>query len=157
MKRYNANSTWKKGKVPRGKHHNKTATKTTVSLYLNRKLVEKARNHRLNLSRITEHARSSILDYLETQNQTESSKYLLNRLSFPKESRAGRSVWYDRRVRNAEAGGSNPPRSTTLRTGKSRVYRKIIDGIAKEITWKYFIFCRKFCSIRNQYIERALF
>jgi hypothetical protein len=25
---------------------------------------------------------------------------------------AGRSVWYDRRVRNAEAAGSNPARST---------------------------------------------
>ncbi len=25
---------------------------------------------------------------------------------------AGRSVRYDRRVRNAEVGGSNPPRST---------------------------------------------
>ena len=27
---------------------------------------------------------------------------------------AGRSVWYDRRVRNAEAAGSNPARSTEL-------------------------------------------
>jgi hypothetical protein len=27
---------------------------------------------------------------------------------------AGRSVWYDRRVRNAEAAGSNPARSTTF-------------------------------------------
>ena len=62
------NSTWKKRKVPRGKHHNKTETKTTVSIYLNRKLVEKARNHRLNLSRIAEQALSSILDYMETQN-----------------------------------------------------------------------------------------
>jgi hypothetical protein len=32
------NSTWKKAKVPHGKHHNKTETKTTVSLYLNKKL-----------------------------------------------------------------------------------------------------------------------
>ena len=50
------NSTWKTTKVPRGKHHNKTATKTTVSLYLNRKLVERAINRRLNLSRVTEQA-----------------------------------------------------------------------------------------------------
>jgi hypothetical protein len=28
------------------------------------------------------------------------------------QKRAGRSVWYDRRVRNAEAAGSNPARST---------------------------------------------
>jgi hypothetical protein len=62
--------------IPRGKHHNKTATKTTVRLYLNRKLVEKARNHRLNLSRITEQALSSILDYLEAQNQVRSSDFL---------------------------------------------------------------------------------
>ena len=35
--------------------------------------------------------------------------------SIPEEQqkRAGRSVWYDRRVRNAEAAGSNPARSTT--------------------------------------------
>jgi len=59
-------STWKRAKFPRGKNHNKTATKTTVSLYLSKKLVEKARNYRLNLSRITEQALSSILDYLET-------------------------------------------------------------------------------------------
>ena len=65
------NSTWKKVKVPRGKHHNQTATKTTVSLYLNRKLVERARNRSLNLSRVAEQALSSILDYLEPQkNQT---------------------------------------------------------------------------------------
>ena len=67
------NSTWKKVKVPQGKHHNKTATKTTVSLYLNRKLVERARNRRLNLSRVTEQALSSILDYLEPQNNQKSS------------------------------------------------------------------------------------
>ena len=69
------NSTWKKVKVPRGKHHNKTATKTTVSLYLNRNLVERARNRRLNLSRVTEQALSSILDYLEPQNNQKSIDY----------------------------------------------------------------------------------
>ena len=69
-------STRKKTETPRGKHHNKTATKTTVSLYLNRKLVEKARNHSLNLSRVTEQALSSILDYLEPQNNKESSQFL---------------------------------------------------------------------------------
>ena len=46
-------STWNTIQNPRGKCHNKSETKTTVSVYLNRKLVEKARNHRLNLSRIT--------------------------------------------------------------------------------------------------------
>jgi hypothetical protein len=69
-------STWKDERVPRGKNHNKTETKTTVSLYLNRKIVEKARNHRLNLSRTTEQALSSIIDYLEAQNQGRSSAFL---------------------------------------------------------------------------------
>ena len=64
------NSTWKTAGVPRGKNHNKTATKTTVSLYLSKKIVKKARNHKLNLSRITEQALLSILDYLEDQNHT---------------------------------------------------------------------------------------
>ena len=78
-------STWKKGVVPRGKSHNKTEVKTTVSMYLDRKLVERARNHRLNLSRITEQALSSILDYMESQNSEESSAFSLSTGSlFPK-------------------------------------------------------------------------
>ncbi len=40
---------------------------------------------------------------------TESSKCSCNRFF---QKWAGRSVWYDRRVRNAEAAGSNPARST---------------------------------------------
>ena len=83
----NLDSTWKKSLVPRGKCHNKTESKTTVSLYLDKTLVEKARNHRLNLSKITEQALSSILDYLETQN-TESSQFL-GKTSFAKEGLAG--------------------------------------------------------------------
>ena len=67
------NSTWKEHQIPRGKHHNKTKTKTAVSLYLSRKLVERARNRHLNLSRVTEQALSSILDYLEPQNRQQSS------------------------------------------------------------------------------------
>lgn len=47
------------------KRANRTEFKTTVSLYLERNLVEKTRNHRLNLSRITEQALSSIPDYLK--------------------------------------------------------------------------------------------
>ena len=86
MKSEFPSSTCKKAKIPRGKHHNKTDTKTTVSLYLNRKLVEKARNHRLNLSRITEQALSSILDYLEAQNIEKSLQFSLSTGSlFPKE------------------------------------------------------------------------
>ena len=77
------NSTWKGVGVPRGKHHNRTATKTTVALYLNRNLVEQARKHRLNIGRITEQALNSIIDYLQTQNENESSKFP-NERSFPK-------------------------------------------------------------------------
>jgi hypothetical protein len=75
----------KLNKIPRGKSHNKTATKTTVSLYLSKNLVKKARIHKLNLSRIMENALKSILTYLETENK-ESSEFL-SRGSFPKESR----------------------------------------------------------------------
>ncbi len=78
-------STWKNHKVPRGKHHNKTTTKTTVSLYLNKNLVEKAKKRNLNLSRVTEQALSSILDYMETQNNETGSNFL-NAGSFLKES-----------------------------------------------------------------------
>ena len=67
--------------VPRGKCHNKTKSKTTVSLYLSKNLVEKARNHSLNLSKITEQALSSILDYLGTPN-TGTSSEVLNPCSF---------------------------------------------------------------------------
>jgi post-segregation antitoxin (ccd killing protein) len=111
----NQNSTWKSRKIPCGKSHNKTAYKTTVSLYLSKNLVKKARIHKLNISRITEQALLSVLDYLETQKRetitTESSNFL-SRGSFLKESRAGSSVWYERRLRKAEAAGSNPARST---------------------------------------------
>ena len=77
-------STWKKANVPRGKHHNKTDFKTTVSIYLTKKTVERARFHNLNLSRISEQALISILDYLEPQNSKIS--YFLNEPSFQKES-----------------------------------------------------------------------
>ena len=84
----NLNSTWKKPIIPRGKYHNKTETKTTVSLYLSKNLVERAKNHKLNLSKITEQALSSILDYMEAQNiettQNQSSNFL-HESSFPKE------------------------------------------------------------------------
>jgi hypothetical protein len=39
----NPSSTWKNSLVPRGKCHNKTETKTTISLYLDKKTVEKAK------------------------------------------------------------------------------------------------------------------
>jgi post-segregation antitoxin (ccd killing protein) len=88
------NSTWKQKEVPRGKNHSRTVNKTTVSLYLAKELVEKARNHRLNLSRIAEQALSSILDYLEAKNSempSSDGSAFLNRRSFLKESRMPRA------------------------------------------------------------------
>ncbi len=82
------NSTWKSSTVPRGKFHNKTETKTTVSLYLDKVLVETARLRGLNLSRIAEQALSSILDYMAIQNNktTQNSSVFLSTGSFLKES-----------------------------------------------------------------------
>ena len=93
----NLNSTWKNQQIPRGKQiarHNKTETKTTVSLYLSKNLVEKAKKHKLNLSRITEEALSSILSYAEAQNtQTtpKTSSEFLGEASFPKEGSVPRA------------------------------------------------------------------
>jgi hypothetical protein len=93
------------------KRANRTEFKTTVSLYLERNLVEKARNHVLNLSGIIEQALSSIPDYLETQN-IETSSESLNECSLSEKApRAGSSAWYECRIRNAEIAGSNPARS----------------------------------------------
>jgi len=66
MENIDSSSTWNFRRFPRGKYHNKSKTKTTVSLYLSKNLVEKAKKHRLNLSRITEKALTSIIEYLET-------------------------------------------------------------------------------------------
>ena len=107
------NSTWKKAEIPHGSQisrHNKTALKTTVSVYLSKNLVEKAKENKLNLSRILEEALSSILAFTEAQNtqtnQTESSIFL-SRGSFQKESRARSSVRIEHRAFNPGVPGSN--------------------------------------------------
>ena len=97
---FNQNSTWKRGSVPRGNCHNKTESKTTVSLYLDKNLVERAKNHRLNLSRIMEQALSSILDYLESQTIKTSSNLLTEGSSLEETSRARSSVRLERRTLN---------------------------------------------------------
>ena len=78
-------STWNKPIIPRGNNHNQTDSKTTVSIYLSKKTVERARFHNLNLSKIAEQALISILDYLEPQNTKPSSNFL-STCSFLKES-----------------------------------------------------------------------
>ena len=80
------NSTWKSHRVPRGKNHSKTETKTTISIYLDKELVKRAKNSGLNLSKVTEQALSSILDYIQTQNINISSDFSLSQGSlFQKE------------------------------------------------------------------------
>lgn len=46
----------------------KPSWKKTVSITLPQKLIEKAKNQRLNISKVTEQALSSIIDYLQVQN-----------------------------------------------------------------------------------------
>ena len=74
----------KKAENTRVKVKRKQAKKT-VGITLLPKLVERARKHGLNISRITEQALLSVLDYLETQNNETSSKFL-SAGSFLKES-----------------------------------------------------------------------
>ena len=50
--------------------------KKTVGITLPPRLVERARKYKLNISRISEQALLSILDYLETQNSETSSEFL---------------------------------------------------------------------------------
>jgi hypothetical protein len=57
--------------------------KTTVGIFLSKKIIERARFQKLNLSRISEQALISVLDYLEPQNSNQSSDSLDNS-SFPK-------------------------------------------------------------------------
>ena len=92
----------------------KKKLKKTVGITISPRLLAEARKHKLNISRITEQALASILEYIRKENESESSKYFLSRGSFLKESRAGSSVWYERRLRKAEVAGSNPARSTTF-------------------------------------------
>ena len=61
-----------------------------------------------------EQALSSILDYLEAQPIKTSSNLLTEGSSQEETSWAGSSVWYERRIRNAEVVGPNPARSTPV-------------------------------------------
>jgi len=57
--------------------------KKTVGITLPQNLIERVRKHNLNISKVTEQALTSIIDYLETQN-TQNSQFL-NERSFQKE------------------------------------------------------------------------
>ena len=53
-----------------------SSEKATVGIFLSKNVIEKARSHNLNLSIISEQDLISILDYLEPQNNNQSSKFL---------------------------------------------------------------------------------
>ena len=58
--------------------------KKTVGITLPTKLIQRARKHKLNISKISEQALRSILDYSETQNNNQNSDFL-GECSFQKE------------------------------------------------------------------------
>lgn len=88
--------------------HRKKQAKRTIGITIKPYLIEEARNRNLNISRICEQALESILDYVQPQNQTESSLNFLSRGSFPKESRARSSVRLEQQAHNLWVKGSNP-------------------------------------------------
>ncbi len=103
----------------------KTTTKTTISLYLSRNPVERDRIHKLNLSRITEQALSSILDYVQPQNETVSSNNFLGKASFQKEGLRGCPSLVGGRpaksvVRNGRVGSNPTPRAILFVQEKSQ-------------------------------------
>ena len=86
--------------------------KETFGIRITTKLLAEVRKYDSNISRTIEQAPITILEYLYLQNEPKSSKSS-NACSFLRESAgAGGSVWYERRLRKAEAAGSNPARST---------------------------------------------
>ena len=54
----------------------KSKIKNKIGIYLSKKVIERARFHNLNISRIPKQALTSVLDYLEPQNNKQSSKFL---------------------------------------------------------------------------------
>jgi hypothetical protein len=84
--------------------------KKTVGITLPQNLVKRARKHNLNISRITEQALFSILDYLESSKPINMSKCeSISQLP----TRAGSLAWLGRSLYEAEVAGSSPARPTT--------------------------------------------
>ena len=65
----------------------KDTWKRTVSINLPQKLIEQAKNQGLNISKVTEQALPSIIDYMQTQNNETTG--FLDQPSFPKKVVAG--------------------------------------------------------------------
>ena len=79
-------------KKPSSTRVRKDTWKRTVSITLTQTLLEQAKNHSLNISRITEQALSSIIDYLQAQNQQTSSEFLSPGSVLKKEEGRGRDL-----------------------------------------------------------------
>ena len=79
---------------------NRKEPKKTVGITLPVSLIAETRKRNLNISRITEQALSSILEYLAQQNTTESSKFLTVGSFLKETTRARSSVRLERRTLN---------------------------------------------------------
>jgi hypothetical protein len=84
--------------------------KKTVGITLPLGIVKRARKHNLNISRITEQALLSILDYLESSKPINMSK--CESISQQHEKPRWPS-WLGHRLGKAEVAGSNPARGST--------------------------------------------
>ena len=69
----------------------------------------------------------------DTQNKRKSENLNLRLVNEKKQGnrRAGSSVWYERRLRKAEAAGSNPVRSTRPSFEKEALPKKLLSSIVE--------------------------
>ena len=120
MAQYEQNNSSKSVQTTRVISRKKQA-KVTVGITISPSLLAEARKRNLSISRICEQAPSSIIEYVQPENNFENS-ISLNGCSLQRENLwAGSSVRHERRIRNAEVAGSNPARSTTGRSIKSYI------------------------------------
>ena len=105
----NRNHSSKSNQITRVKSRKKQAKKT-VGITLPINIIKEARKHNLNISRITEQALISILDYLNHQNKPEISKSLYASSLSRKKARAPVAQQVERQPRKLLVAGSNPAR-----------------------------------------------
>ena len=105
MNIFEINHSSKSEQTTRVKNRRKQAKKT-VGITLPPKLIAETRKRNLNISRITEQALGSILEYLAQQNTTESSINFLNRRSFLKEGSVVPRAGFEPATTRSSAGRS---------------------------------------------------
>ena len=98
-------SMWKSPRRKCTKYQNKSNTKTTVSLYLDKNLVQSAKNQGLNLSKVTENALLTILNNPITRN---SQRLSLPEVSFTKENSMAGPVGFEPTISGSEGRHLNP-------------------------------------------------